>query len=181
MKPYKTLTALLLFAAIRSATFADMVSLSPQKDNTLYEDPTGQLSNGKGIYLYTGKTGVNGLRRGLIAFDLTSIPINATITGATLSMFLFRPEQNLEPVDISLSKALLDWGEGASNAGDPGGGGTQAEAGDATWIYTFYDTSSWTTPGGDFSTILSATTAVTQNGPYTWSGSGLLADVQSWV
>ena len=88
MKTYKALTALLLFAAMRSATFADTVSLLPQKDNTLYEDPAGQLSNGQGIYLFAGKTNVPSLRRGLIAFDLASIPTNATITGATLSMFL---------------------------------------------------------------------------------------------
>jgi hypothetical protein len=38
-----------------TATFADTVSLSPQKDNTLYEDSAGQLSNGQGIYLYGRK------------------------------------------------------------------------------------------------------------------------------
>ena len=183
MKTCKALTALLLFAAIRSAAFADTVSFLPQKDNTLYEDedPLNQLSNGQGIYLYAGKTGVNGLRRGLIAFDLTSIPTNATLTEATLSMFLSRSGPN-PAADISLSKALRDWGEGASNAGPQGGRGAPAEPGDATWIYNFYNTSSWTTPGGDFSPILSATTPVSmENTTYTWSGSGLLADVQSWV
>ena len=64
------------------------VSFSPNRDNTLYEDPTGQLSNGQGIYFFDGKTGSNLLRRGLIAFDLSSIPTNATVTDATLSMFL---------------------------------------------------------------------------------------------
>ena len=50
--------------------------------------PNGQLSNGQGIYLFAGKTNVPTLRRGLIAFDLTAIPTNATIMDATLSMFL---------------------------------------------------------------------------------------------
>ena len=63
------------------------------------------------------------LRRGLIAFDLASIPTNATITGATLSMFLSRSGPSSAAVNISLSKALRDWGEGASNAGEPGGMG----------------------------------------------------------
>jgi hypothetical protein len=181
MKTYKALTALLLFAVMRSATFSDTVSLLPKKDNTLYEDPAGQLSNGHGIYLFAGKTSANGLRRGLIAFDLASIPTNTTITEATLSMFLSRPNPNLGPVNISLSRALRDWGEGASDAGSPGGNGAPAQAGDATWIHTFYNTSFWITLGGDFSPILSATTPVMQNATYTWSGSGLLADVQSWV
>jgi hypothetical protein len=167
---------------MRSSTFADTVSLLPQKDNTLYEDPAGQLSNGQGIYLFAGLTDDEGLRRGLIAFDLASIPTNATITGATLSMFLSRSGPSSAAVNISLSKALRDWGEGASDAGSPGGGGVQAEANDATWLHTFYDTSFWTTPGGDFSPAVSATTTVsTVNTTYTWSGSGLLADVQSWV
>jgi hypothetical protein len=169
---------------MRSGTFADPVSFPPQKDNTLYEveDPLNQLSNGQGIYLFAGRTDDNGLRRGLIAFDLASIPTNATITGATLSMFLSRSGPSPAAVNISLSKALRDWGEGASDAGSPGGMGAPAEANDATWLHTFYDTSFWTTPGGDFSPTLSATTPVsTVNTTYTWSGSGLLADVQSWV
>ena len=181
MKTYQALTALLLFATIPSATFADTVSFLARKDNTLYLDLNGQLSNGQGIYLFAGRTTNDALRRGLIAFDLTSIPSNATITGASLSMFLNRPRPNTAPVGVSLSRALRNWGEGASNAGDPGGIGAQAEPGDATWLHTFYDTSFWITPGGDFSATLSATTLVMENAIYTWSGSGLLLDVQSWV
>ncbi|MEY2489106.1 MAG: hypothetical protein QOC70_1048 [Verrucomicrobiota bacterium] len=181
MKTQETLTALLVFAVMRGATFADTVSFVPQKDNTLYQDAAGQISNGQGPYLYAGKTGAAALRRGLVAFDLASIPTNATVTDATLSMALSQPSLNSTPVDISLTKASRAWGEGASNAGDPGGAGIQAEAGDATWLHTFYDTSFWITPGGDFSATLSATTPVMQSGIYTWSGSGLLADVQAWV
>jgi hypothetical protein len=81
-----------------------------------------------------------------------------------------------------LSKVLQDWGEGASNAGDPGGGGTQAAAGDATWLHTFYNLGFWAAPGGDLSPVVSASTTVsTDNTAYTWSGSGLIADVQTWV
>jgi hypothetical protein len=154
--------------------------LAPQKDNTLYEDPTGQLSNGQGIYFFDGRNGQNLVRRALIAFDLSSIPSNATITGATLSMFLSQAQGGSQAV--SVSAVLQDWGEGASDAGDPGGGGTQAATGDATWLYTFYNTSSWNNPGGDFSATASATTTVNAaNTTYTWSGSGLVADVQTWV
>jgi hypothetical protein len=151
------------------------------KDNTLYEDPNGQISNGAGIYLFSGKTDDNGLRRGLIAFDLSSIPNNATITGASLSMFLSRSGPNSGGV-ISLSKLLSNWGEGASDAGSPGGSGAPAQTGDATWLHTFYNTSFWTTPGGDFSATVTATTPLGPvNTTHTWSGSGLVADAQSWV
>jgi hypothetical protein len=181
MRIYRALLTLLLFGVMRSGTFADMVSFSPQKDNTLYEDATGQTSNGSGIYMFAGKTNVPSLRRGLVAFDLSSIPTNATITAATLTMFLSQTNM-IDSTAVSLSKVSRDWGEGASDAGDPGGFGVQAETNDATWLHTFYDTNFWTTPGGDFSPTLSATTMVTTgNTAYMWSGGGLLADVQGWV
>ncbi|HWM23813.1 MAG TPA: DNRLRE domain-containing protein [Chthoniobacterales bacterium] len=182
MKQSNALVALLLLAALPSATLAVTVSLPPQKDNTLYEDAAGQLSNGQGVYLFAGLTQSNGLRRGLIAFDLSSIPANATITGATLSMFLFQSGPFPGEVNVSLSKVLRNWGEGASNAGEPGGAGIQAEPGDATWLHTFFSSVLWTNPGGDFSATASAATPITMDSmTYTWSGSGLVADVQSWV
>ena len=65
----KVLVVLLFFAATRNAALADTVMLPPQKDNTLYEDGAGSLSNGQGAYFFAGKTVSNSLRRGLIAFD----------------------------------------------------------------------------------------------------------------
>ncbi|HEV2842257.1 MAG TPA: DNRLRE domain-containing protein [Chthoniobacterales bacterium] len=182
MKQCNALMALLLVAALPGSAFATTVSLPAQKDNTLYEDAAGQLSNGQGPYLYAGRIQSDFLRRGLIAFNLSSIPANATITGATLSMFLFQSGPGSGAVEISLSKVSRNWGEGASNAGEPGGGGIQAEPGDATWLHTFYSSVFWTTPGGDFSPTASATTPISTEGTtYTWSGNGLLADVQAWV
>jgi hypothetical protein len=180
MKPPKILTALLLFLSTSSAIFADTVSLPPQKDNTLYEDGLGLLSNGHGIYLFAGRTGAPSLRRGLIAFDLTPIPANATITAVSLTLYLSKTHGG--SASVSLSKVSRAWGEGASDAGEPGGQGIQSEPNDATWFHTFYDTSFWNTVGGDFSSTISATTTVNAvNTTYTWSGSGLIADVQAWV
>ncbi len=161
------------------------ILFAPLKDNTLYEDVTGESSNGQGIFLFAGRTDLNGgvgVRRGLIAFDLSSIPANATITAATFSMNLSRSGPDSSPVNVSLNRLLSDWGEGASDAGNPGGAGTQAQSGDATWLHTFYNTNMWTSAGGDFSASSSATTAVSSNGTtYLWSSAQLLADVQSWV
>ena len=180
MKITNATLALLFFAAMRGAAFADTVVLLPQKDNTLYEDPFGSFSNGQGFYFFTGKTAADSLRRGLIAFDFSSIPTNATITGATLTMFVSLSHGS--SASVSLSKALRDWGEGASDAGEPGGAGVQSETGDATWIHTFYDTAFWINAGGDFSSTPSATTTVgADNTTYTWSSSGMIADVQAWV
>ena len=161
------------------------VVLTPSKDNTLYEDTEGDVSNGQGPYLYAGKTGENDgfkLRRGLIAFDLTAIPRDAMITGVTLSMFLSKSSPSPGAVNISLHAASQDWGEGLSNAGNPGGVGAPAQTGDATWRHRFFSTSLWTNRGGDFRATASATTSVSVvNRSYTWVSGSLSGDVQGWV
>jgi hypothetical protein len=165
-----------------STAFAETLIVNAAKDNTLYESTGAQLSNGQGIYMYVGLTGSGGSRRGLVAFDLSAIPANATVTDVSLSLFLSRPRADAAAETIDLFKVLKDWGEGSSNAGSPGGAGAPAQPGDATWLFNFFNTSSWTNPGGDAAASISASTAVsTNNRPYTWSGSGMVADVQSWV
>jgi hypothetical protein len=166
-----------------AAQGATMV-LTPSKDNTLYEDVAGGLSNGKGDSLYVGKTGENDgfhIRRGLIAFDLSAIPPGSTINSVTLSMFVVKkaPNPAASSVDVSLHLALKDWGEGTSIGG---GAGAPAQPGDATWLHNFYDTSFWTTPGGDFRASVSAIRTVTGAGQsYSWVGGSLNGDVQAWV
>ena len=168
--------------AMQGAVFGETLVVNPSKDNTLYETTGAQLSNGQGVYLFAGLTDQGGLRRGLIAFDLSAIPSNATITDVSLSLFLSRLRPDATAQTITLHKVLKNWGEGASNANMPGGGGAPAQPGDGTWLYNIFNTSFWGTPGGDFSSAISASTAVsTNNRTYTWSGSGMVADVQSWI
>lgn len=162
---------------------AQTVTLSASKDNTLYQESNAaqQLSNGQGSYLFAGRTAQPRTRRGLIAFDLSSIPQNATITGVTLTLFASKAADSAES-NVSLHKVTRDWGEGASNASGEEGAGATPQTGDATWLHNFFNTSTWTAPGGDFASSPSATTAVgATNRTYNWSGSGLVADVQSWV
>jgi len=179
-------TVAIIGGVLASAAVGDAqttTTLNASKDNTLYEDTGGQISNGQGIYLFTGRTAPRGgseLRRGLIAFDLRSIPANATVKEVTLVMFNSSP--SAAAVNISLHKVSRDWGEGASNAGSPGGTGTQAQANDATWLHNLFNTSRWAAAGGDFSGSSSETTAINgTNRTYTWSGAGLVRDVQSWI
>jgi uncharacterized repeat protein (TIGR01451 family) len=162
------------------------VTLAPIADNTLYQDPAGQLSNGAGQYFYVGDTNQtsNYIRRGAIKFNLTSIPVGSTITSATLTLHMSMTISGTET--ISLHRSLQNWGEGTSNAGigGPGSGegdGAPATTNDVTWLYTFYKTQPWTTPGGNFVAAVSASTAVGGVGSYQWTGAGLVADVQQWV
>jgi len=159
------------------------VTLSSSKDNTLYEDAGGALSNGAGQYFFVGRTtqGANSIRRGAIAFDIAgTIPPGSIIVSATLRLNMSRTSAGPEPVE--LHPLTAGWGEGTSNAPGEGGSGTAATSGDATWIHRFYASILWTTPGGDFVVTASATTTVGSVGFYTWgTTTNMVADVQTWL
>ena len=162
---------------------AALLPIGAAKDNTIFESPTGALSDGAGPHIYVGRSGANNdtlRRRGLLAFDLSTIPPGSLINSATLTLYLSRSSLS-GPANIGLHRLLKDWGEGTSNSGSPGGAGAAAKLGDATWIHSFHSSQSWTHAGGDYSPTVSASRSVNSLGAYTFSGTQMLADVQSWV
>ena len=72
----KTLLALTLatsFAcAAATSVSANIINITPSKDNTLYEfDPLeGDFSNALGFHFFAGETKRSELRRGVVAFDI---------------------------------------------------------------------------------------------------------------
>ena len=165
------------------AVSQNTVVINPVKDNTLYEDATGSLSNGKGTNLFAGKTSTNGsnkIRRALIKFDVAAIvPAGAIITAATLTMRMDKTTSGLQ--NVSMHTVTADWGEGNSNALASVGRGTTAQINDATWLHRFFSSTFWTTPGGDFTSTPSASTSVNSPGNYSWASTALTANVQSWL
>jgi len=161
--------------------WAEVVTLGSAKDNTLYEDGAGSLSNGAGQYFFAGLTVRDEKRRGLLAFDVAGgIPAGSTIHGVSLTLHMSRTIAGTTTVE--LRRVQADWGEGASDADDEEGGGAPAAAGDATWLHTFFPSGFWTNAGGDFATTPSASGSVGENGPYTWGSTAqLVADVQGWL
>ena len=164
--------------------FSATVILSASKDNTLFESVTGMESDGAGDSFFAGRTGANDgshIRRATIAFDVAStIPSNATVTAVKLTLFLAQGAPSSFGENVSLFSFTADWGEGSSMgfSGHPGGSTT----GDATWLHRFYNTALWSTPGGDFNPQSSATTSITAAFQfYSWTGPGLVDDVQTWV
>jgi cytochrome c peroxidase len=157
------------------------VTLYPAKDNTLYEDETGSVSNGTGVHFFAGNNNLREARRGVIAFDLAgAIPPGSTITAVTLRLYLSRTNTVAWP--IALHRLLSDWGEGSSNAAEEEGAGTRATTGSATWLHTFFPEELWATPGGDFSPAASATAVVGGIGYYTWGPTpAMISDVQDWL
>ena len=186
-------TLLLLLALTAAApSYADSVTLTPVKDNTLYEpiqaDAYADMSDGAGPTMFTGKVkdarnqaGQVAVRRAVVEFDIAgSIPADATIDSVQLTMYCDKVAQSAS-FNVALHRLLSEWGEGTSNTGNSQQGrGEPATPNDATWRHTFYSSQFWTTPGADYALTASATRAVGLTGPYTWgSTSGLVADVQA--
>ena len=176
-------TALGLVLAGESV-LADVVKIGPVRDNTLYRE-SGSLSNGAGQTFFAGHTSAltNTVRRAVIAFDVAgSVPPAATIDSVTLTLHLSRVSFGAPNSTMELHRLLSDWGEGTSDPAFNEGGGAPATTGDATWQHTFFDTSFWTTPGGDFSPTVSASQTVVRVAFYTWGPTAqMVADVQSWL
>ena len=153
------------------------VMLPASKDNTLIESATGSLSNGAGA-LFVGRTNQaagSAIRRALMAFDFSSIPADATITSATLSLTVGQTHGVAQ--SMSLFRVTQDWGEGTSSGS---GSGAAATTGDATWVHRFFNSSTWNSPGGDFVGTPSATTAVSGFTGQSWSSAQMASDIQAW-
>ncbi len=172
----------LFFTVSCLPALAEIVELDPVKDNTLYENSQGLVSNGAGTSLFAGRTAQGDIRRALLAFNLSNgIPADSTVNSVSLTLNMNRTQDGNSRT-ISVHRVLKDWGEGTSDAGGQEGGGTNATTGDATWIHTFFNSSTWSNPGGDFVSPSSASREISGNGSYTWeSNSQLVADVQNWV
>ncbi len=155
-----------------------VATLNPSKDNTMFSENTSN-SNGQGR-LFAGRIANGGLRRALLAFDVASaIPSGAKVSSVSLALTMDKTISGA--FDFTLHRLSQDWGEGASDSGEPGGSGAPAEPGDATWTNRFHNTNVWTTAGGSFIATASATTSVNSVGSYNWSSPGLITDVQTWL
>src|SRR5258705_5918366 len=116
----KRLFALAVAAALGalagSLASAGTININPSKDNTLYEyDPLdGDRSNALGFHFFAGETGMNELRRGVLAFDIAgNVPSGSTITAVSLSVNMSRAPTNTAYVP-ELHRLPADWGGGAS-------------------------------------------------------------------
>lgn len=160
---------------------ATTITLGSVKDATLISDTSSELALGAAYNIYAGRVGEQGastLRRGLIQFDFQSIPVGSVVTSVQLKLYMSQSQGGT--FAVSLKKATLSWGEGTSFAF--GGGGAPAQPGDATWINRFYPSTPWPILGGQFSTVTSATTNVTNVAWYVWGSTApMVADVQGWV
>ena len=157
------------------------VELQPDRDNTLYEDTNGQLSNGAGQFIFAGMTNQPKIRRGALNFDVSGsgIPTGSTIDSATLTLNMSRTAGGA--ATVSLHRFTATWGEAGSIAPGAEGEGTAPQTGDVTWIHTFFNSGQWTNPGGDFVSAPTASTTVQGTGFYSWTSAAMVSDIQGWL
>ena len=157
-------------------------NFSGTDDTSIYENQP-ENTNGGGNYLYAGATSQS-VRRALIRFDLSTIPEQAIVESVSLHLVVNRSGSNSSPDEVfSLHRVTRSWGEGDVDAGEPGGNGASAEAGDATWSDAQFQQTPWTMEGGDFLPTASVSMPVSDE-PSTeliFSSAEMAADVQQWL
>jgi uncharacterized protein (TIGR03118 family) len=164
-----------------------LCSLAAVATVTVTEDTfidSGAPGNNAGAtgWFDAGRDGAGGVRRGLLRFDLSGIPAGSTVTSATLQLTVVKVPAN-GPVNstFDLFRMLASWQEGTKT----GNSGAPATAGETTWNARILGTANWTTAGAksNAAATASASTAVgsTDNAKYSWTGPGLVADVQRWL
>lgn len=158
---------------------ADVVVLHPVRDNTLFLNVDGLLSNGAGPGIFAGNNSLSNTRRGLVFFAVSdSLATSAVIDSVELRLNVDNAP-NSNPQNVSIHRVLASWGEGTSLS--TGGAGAASTTGDATWLHRFYPGTFWSAPGGDFDPASSATTSVGVSGWHVWKSAALARDVALWL
>lgn len=177
------ITAAFLTLALAAPTLADVATLTPVKDTSIFlVDPLA--SNGAGEGLFCGRTNarINIMHRILLDFDVAgSIPPGSTVNSVSLNLFLVMAAPFGGARDCTVHRILADWGEGTSLGF--GGSGAEPTPGDATWQHTFFPDQMWATPGGDFDpAVLAGQSTSTTHTTVTWGPTPSLTSlVQTWV
>jgi hypothetical protein len=167
-------------AGLGSTARADSVTLTPVQDSTLIEHPTGDAGGGASWGIFAGKTNTASIRRGILQFDLSSIPAGSTITRVDLTLTVTMTRAGA--TNVQLRRALASWGEALSSAESESGRGGPSQPGDVTWMHRFYNAVPWTSAGGDFASVASGSKSVSGVGSYTWaSTAAMVSDAQGWL
>jgi len=135
--------------------------LTPSKDASLLEGlPTFGFGQANTIQMGPQDAGRN--KRFVIQFDISAIPVGATVTTATLALYLVNLQAGLNNATFSIFRCTR------TNWDDNGSFTNNAEC---NWNdYLESGPTAWTTPGGDFD-------GGTSDGPFTL----LTADIGSYI
>jgi autotransporter-associated beta strand protein len=187
-----------VFSRCVSRARASEVDIGAEQDATLLGGTDATTNNSladPGIY--AGTDGDGNPKRGLIEFNIAAVvPAGATITGVQLQLTEGQYAGmgggggggTTGPETISLYDETQAWGQPTNFAGatsfDGTGHGAAPDPGDAAWNYSFYGTTTWTIPGGDWSSSLTDIADASVTGTltsFTWSSAAMVSNVQNWL
>ena len=174
-----------LVVSLSSTTAQSVVSITSDKDATLYESTNGSLANGAGRGMFVGKVGFNGgykKRRAIVHWDIAgAIPAGSRILAVSLDMWSEQSAAFL-PVDTDVHRVLANWTEGSTIAAGNGGMGGPSSNGSVTWIHRSYPNQFWNSAGGDFAATPTFTFPMPGIGAVqTPSNDAIVADVQDML
>jgi hypothetical protein len=158
-------------------TFAATVNLNPSADTWIFEEsPDNNM--GAATDFVAGFNAHGSAMRGLIKFDVSGIPANATITSVQLTLNVVKQHSAAPAATFDLHRVSESWNQGTGD----GNTGIEANLGEATWTSRSHSVTIWTTPGGAFNSTVSSSVLVSSVGDHTFgSTANMVADVQSWV
>ena len=171
------LSALMGFSLfLMGAAGAVTLTLPAVEDTFLIENSSANAGGHSHVALGTSNNGSS--RRGLFQFDVASmIPAGATINSVTFTTSVLLAGGG-NAFTANLSALTQDWGEGVGT----GNNGRTAIGSEANWTENFSGTSTWTTPGGDFSNIVLSNAAINGVGTVTFaSGPDFVSAVQQML
>ena len=159
----------LLSAGVGRARAASM-TLNPVQD-TFISEAIG-TPNGTGVDMVMGTQGASAgfaKNRGLIQFDLSSLPSGAVVQSATLRLTVTKAPQFPVNSNFALHRLAQPWDDLES-----------------TWMLRLDPGENWAAPGGqegtDFSATASGSVLVSGVGGYTFESTPeLVADVNAWL
>jgi len=131
---------------------------------------TKACANWGHYYVFHVGTNANSVRRGLVQFDLSSLPANTRILSATLSVYETITLRGSGVVGAHL--VTTPWVEG-------GGSNTCVGSG-ATWLQTGLG-NPWLQPGGDFTAPDQATVTKSAGNTPGWDSFDITPFVQGWA
>ena len=185
----KGIPALLAALCVPASLPAISITIIASADTSLMEVAPENSNGGQG-WVLAGRTQNGPHVRGLYRFDLAGIPPHAIIQSAVVQLEVTGQPGDMEAVNstFSLHRMLQPWGEGGNVSIANPGQGVPAAPGDATWLYRFYPTNAWTSPGGaagiDYASEGSSFQQVEDpdHSPYRFGSTPeMVADVQEWV
>ena len=171
--------ALFTLTLVAGPLQAVTVTLAPIADATL-QSAFPNNNEGDGTTFQVGGRRQGGEARGLLRFDIAgAVPANALINSVTLTLQVTATPSGGVNSLFDLHTLLQSWGEG--NGSDHGGGSPGA-AGQVTWNNRLGSGTPWSTAGGSFSPVISASRSIAGNGSYAFNSTAqLVGDVQSWL